>query len=102
MKRSLLVLGMCFLLVTFGCKSASHRGGEQPSEQGFRVVVPRSVDLKQGEARTVTIRLDRGNHFKQDVKLAIQVSNPGVSVEPMETVDQAIEHMTGALSGAKQ
>jgi uncharacterized membrane protein len=76
-------------MVTFGCKSTSERGGGAPTDQGFKIVVPTSVDIKQGETKTTTVRLNRGDYFKRDVRLTMQVSGQGVTVEPAEAVVEA-------------
>lgn len=89
MRRTLVALTACALLVVVGCRSTSERGGGAPGEQSFKIIVPMSVDIKQGETRTVTIRLDRGDYFKRDVRLSMQVSAEGVTVEPAETVVEA-------------
>ncbi len=86
MKRAIVVLAMCALTVVFGCKATSERGGAAPTDQGFKIVTPAAADLKQGEAKTVAVRLDRGNYFKRDVRLTMMVSGQGVTVDPAEKV----------------
>ncbi len=56
---------------------------------GFRVAVPNfDTDVKQGEVRAVTVSLQRGESFKQDVRLQIQPSK-GISVDPTDVLVKA-------------
>ena len=58
---------------------------------GFKIAVPTfDTDVKQGEVRAVTVSLQRGESFKQDVKLQIQASK-GISVEPTDVLVKASE-----------
>ena len=58
---------------------------------GFKIAVPTlGTDVKQGEVRAVTVSLQRGESFKQDVKLQIQASK-GISVEPTDVLVKASE-----------
>ena len=58
---------------------------------GFKIAVPTlGTDVKQGEVRSITVSLQRGESFKQDVKLQIQASK-GLSVEPTEVLVKASE-----------
>jgi uncharacterized membrane protein len=58
------------------------------SADGFRVVVPHEVTLQQGAVQTVNVSLDRGDLFKQDVKLNVK-GTPGISVDPTSTTIKA-------------
>jgi uncharacterized membrane protein len=58
---------------------------------GFKITVPTfSTEVKQGEVKNVTVSLERGDYFKQDVKLQIEAS-PGISVEPTSVTIKASE-----------
>ena len=49
---------------------------------GFKIVVPNFArEIKQSETQNITVSLERGDYFKQDVQLQIQASK-GVDVEP--------------------
>ena len=60
-------------------------------DEGFKITVPTfDTNVKQGEVRAVTVSLQRGAYFKQDVKLQIQASK-GISVDPTEVLVKASE-----------
>ena len=81
--RTASAIMMALALAIAGCESASPRGGGATSESGFTIVVPSTTtDIQQGETRNVSISLDRGEYFKQDVKLTINASK-GITVEPL-------------------
>lgn len=70
-------------LIIAGCKSASPRGGGATQETGFKIIVPATTtNIQQGETLNVSITLDRGESFKQDVKLAVKAPK-GITVEPL-------------------
>ena len=51
-------------------------------DKGFKIAVPtHDTDIKQGKVSTVTITLERGDYFKEDVDLQIQASE-GLSIYP--------------------
>lgn len=55
-----------------GCKTKSEQGGGAGSDT-FRIVVPTmATNVKQGELQTVRVALDRGDGFKQPVKLELK------------------------------
>lgn len=79
------IVGMAALVaIPVACDwPVSNRGGNAPSDEGFRVITPMiETTVKQGEVREISINLDRGKLFKQDVALSIKAS-PGIAVEPM-------------------
>jgi uncharacterized membrane protein len=92
MKRTTLGLFVAGALAIVGCENKSPPGGPgavKPDgttprvttpENSFKIGVP-SVDLKQGESKTVEVSITRGTNFDQDVKL--EVANPpqGVTVK---------------------
>jgi uncharacterized membrane protein len=57
--------------------------------EGFKVAVPTyDTDVKQGEVGIVTVSLERGESFKQDVRLQINTTK-GISVEPTDVIVKA-------------
>jgi hypothetical protein len=77
-----------------GCETKSTSGGPlakdtnrtgtitQP-EGTFSLIPPRmSTTIKQGETHAVTISIDRGKNFDEDVSLKFEDLPKGVSVEP--------------------
>ena len=82
MKTVIAIVLMSAMAAMYGCQSSSPRGGGMTKDVGFKIAVPTfTTDIKQGETRSVAILLERGDYFKQDVKLQIQ-SPKGISVEP--------------------
>jgi len=77
------------LVAVCGCQSSSPRGGSVVKGEGFKIAVPTlDTKLKQGEVQSVTVSLERGDYFKQDVKLQIEASK-GISVEPTSVIIKA-------------
>jgi uncharacterized membrane protein len=69
----------------------SPKGGSVAKDKGFYISVP-SLDtkVKQGETQVVTIKIERGESFKQDVKLEIKLSKgEGISVDPAKVAVKA-------------
>ena len=66
-----------------GCTKSSEEGGRAGNDT-FRIVVPAmATGVKQGEVQTVKVVVERGNEFKQRVKL--QMKAPAdVQIEPKE------------------
>ena len=70
-------------------KSDSPKGGSTRKGEGFKIAVPTfSTDIKQGQTQNITVLLERGDYFKQDVKLQIKTST-GISVDPTSVVIKA-------------
>jgi uncharacterized membrane protein len=71
------------LAVVSGCyESNSQKGGSVLVGEDFKISVPYfNTKVKQGEVKSVTVSLKRGEYFKQDVKLQIKAST-GISVDP--------------------
>ena len=89
MKTATTIVLMLALTAMYGCQSSSPRGGGMTKDVGFKIAVPYfSTALKQGQTQNVTVSLERGAYFKQDVKLQIEVS-PGISVEPTSVIVKA-------------
>ena len=56
---------------------------------GFKIAVPTfSTEIKQGQTRNITVSLERGDYFKQDVKLQIKTST-GLNIDPTSVVIKA-------------
>ena len=88
--KTVITIVMTLVLATIsGCYSSSEKGGSVVKGEGFKIAVPTlDVKLKQGETQSVTVSLERGDYFKQDVKLQIEASK-GISVEPTSVVIKA-------------
>ena len=77
------------LAAAAGCQSTGSRGGSAPAEEGFKIGVPGTeTDVKQGQLQTVTISLQRGDYFKQDVSLDIKTT-AGITIQPNTIVVKA-------------
>ena len=67
----------------------SPKGGSVGKGEGFRIDVPTfDTKVKQGETQTITIKLQRGESFKQDVQLEIEAAE-GISVDPAKVLVKA-------------
>lgn len=77
------------LAVVVGCQSSGSHGGGPSKDDGFRIGVPGfETDIKQGELETVTVSVQRGNYFKQDVKLEVTATK-GIGVQPASVTVKA-------------
>ena len=91
MKTAITIVMTLALVAICGCQSSSPRGGGMTKDVGFKIAVPTfDTDVKQGEVRAVTVSLQRGESFKQDVRLQIQPSE-GISVNPTDILVKASE-----------
>jgi uncharacterized membrane protein len=89
MKNAITIMLMLALATVYGCQSSSPRGGSVLKGEGFTIAVPTfSTEIKQGEVQSVTVSLERGDYFKQAVKLQIKASN-GISVDPTKVIIKA-------------
>jgi uncharacterized membrane protein len=89
MKTAITIVLMLALAAMYGCQSSSPRGGGMTQDVGFKIAVPTfTTQIKQGEVQSVTISLERGKYFKQDVKLQIEASK-GISVDPTSVIIKA-------------
>jgi uncharacterized membrane protein len=72
-------------------KSDSPKGGSTRKGEGFKIAVPTfDTKIKQGEIQTVTISLERGESFKQDVTLKIKLSKgEGITFNPAKVLVKA-------------
>lgn len=92
MKVVITVVMTLVLAAMYGCESSSERGGGMSKDIGFKIAVPTfSTEVKQGETKNVTISLERGQYFKQDVKLQINASK-GIGVEPTKVLVKASDN----------
>lgn len=74
-------------LALTGCRAKSEQGGGAGSDT-FRLVVPATAtDVKQGELQTVRVAVERGEGFKQSVKLEL-AAPAGLQVEPKDATVQ--------------
>ena len=65
---------LTLVLAAVSLATDSPKGGSVAKGEGFNIAVPTfDTKVKQGETQTVTIKLERGESFKQDVKLEIEV-----------------------------
>jgi len=82
MKITIAMLMAMALTAFVGCQSSGSRGGGMAENEGFKIAVPTfGTDIKQGETQNVTVSLDRGESFKQDVKLRLKTTE-GITVDP--------------------
>lgn len=80
MKVAMVCIVTLGFLAVAGCQSSP--GGGMAKEETFKIVVPMmDQKIKQGETQMVTVSLNRGDYFRQDVKLEITAPK-GISVDP--------------------
>ena len=93
MKTAITIVMTLVLVTVYGCQSSSSpRGGGMTKDVGFKIAVPTfSTEIKQGQTQNFTVSLERGDYFKQDVKLQIQVPT-GISVDPTSVVIKASDN----------
>ncbi len=89
MKRTLLLAMALAAPALCGC-SMSSRGGGIDHDRSFRIIGPAATTVKQGEVAIVTLKLNRGDSFKRDVRLDLRPSD-GLDVEPTEATIAANE-----------
>ena len=83
------------LAAVSGCKKESPKGGPEGGSvgkgEGFKIDVPTFVTkIKQGEVQSITLSLDRGASFKQDVTLEIElVEGKGITFDPAKVLVKA-------------
>jgi uncharacterized membrane protein len=82
-----IVLTLVLAAVSRGADSP--KGGSVAKGEGFNISVPTfDTQIKQGETQAVTIKLERGESFKQDVKLQIEAAK-GISADPAKVTVKA-------------
>jgi uncharacterized membrane protein len=83
MKTLIVSVMLVSLVAVLGCKS-SETGG-MSGKDTFKITVPAmSTDVKQGETALVRVVVDRGEGFKQSVKLEVKAPK-GLDVDPGST-----------------
>ncbi|HBG28427.1 MAG: hypothetical protein A2Y10_10990 [Planctomycetes bacterium GWF2_41_51] len=86
---SMFVLTLVLAAISNGTDSP--KGGNVAKGEGFKIDVPTfDVKVKQGEAQTINIKLQRGESFKQDVTLQFEAAE-GISIDPAKKTIKASE-----------
>jgi len=82
MKTRIAIVMMLALLTATGCQSTnvSDQGGIVPINEEFSITVPAATTVKQGANPIITLTVNRGAYFKQDVKL--DINTDGIVVTP--------------------
>ncbi|MFA6187193.1 MAG: hypothetical protein WC770_08300 [Phycisphaerae bacterium] len=92
MKKVIMIMIISAMVTVSGCytvQSNSPKGGSVLKGEGFKIAVPTfDVNIKQGEVQNVAISIERGEAFKQDVKLEIKAAK-GISIEPTNVTVKA-------------
>ena len=72
-------------------QSDSPKGGSTLKGAGFKIAVPTfDTKINQGETQSVTLSLERGDSFKQDVTLEIKLSKgEGITFDPAKVLVKA-------------
>ena len=87
--KTVITIVMTLVLAAVSSGADSPKGGSVAKGEGFKIAVPTfDTKVKQGETQTVTIKLQRGESFKQDVKLQIEAAK-GISVDPAKVTVKA-------------
>jgi uncharacterized membrane protein len=92
MKKLLAItIVLTLVLAAVSLATDSPKGGSVVKGEGFNISVPTfDTKVKQGETQAVTISLERGDSFKQDVKLEIKLSKgEGISIDPAKVTVKA-------------
>jgi uncharacterized membrane protein len=77
---------LTLVLAAISSGTDSPKGGSVVKGEGFKIDVPTfDVKVKQGETQSITFKLQRGESFKQDVKLEIEVAD-GISIDPSKVL----------------
>jgi uncharacterized membrane protein len=77
------LMGIC------GCRSSSTQGGPMEKNHGFKIVARRfTLDLDQGDVKTIKVSLKRGDYFKQHVHLKVSVPE-NLTIDPNDIVVKA-------------
>lgn len=89
--RAVIALAVTLTLVSLccGCRTSSAQGGAMEKEQGFKILARRfTLDLDQGDVKTIKVSLKRGDYFKQDVHLQVSVPE-NLTIDPNNLVIEA-------------
>jgi len=89
MKIQIALVMMLALLANTGCQSTnvSSQGGIAPINEAFSITVPKAMTVKQGTNTAITVALNRGDYFKQDVELDLTTS--GIVITPNSVLVKA-------------
>jgi hypothetical protein len=96
MNREIATLALAFILTTTGCDKGNTSGGpgtkqkEEPTQDrlnanGFKLITP-STTIDQGEKALLTIGIERGQSFSEDIALTFGSIPQGVTIDPPQTV----------------
>jgi uncharacterized membrane protein len=89
MKTAMAITFVAALAMVAAAGCMSPKGGGMAKDEGFKIQVPIfSPEIKQGDRLTISLSLQRGNLFKQDVKLQFKASE-GISVTPTSALVKA-------------
>jgi uncharacterized membrane protein len=89
MKKVITITAVLMLIAAVSIAKDSAKGGSVAKGEGFKIDVPTmDVKMKQGETQTITIKVERGESFKQDVTLAI-TAEKGLGIEPAKVLVKA-------------
>ena len=87
--KTAITIVMTLVLAAVSNGADSPKGGSVSKGEGFKIAVPTfTTEVKPGEIQTVTISLERGESFKQDVKLEIKAAK-GISIDPAKVLVKA-------------
>jgi uncharacterized membrane protein len=93
--KNVIAMTIVLTLILAGVSSGtdSPKGGSTLKGEGFKIAVPTfDSKIKQGETQSVTVSLERGESFKQDVTLEIKLSKgEGLTFDPAKVVIKAGE-----------
>jgi uncharacterized membrane protein len=96
-------VGVTFLAVAglAGCSNESQKGGPGAVSDArtFTLSVPGETNVKPGKREEVTISIDRGKEFTQDVRLEFK-KPAGVQVIPADPVIKSGESQVKVFIGA--
>ena len=84
-----IVLTLILTAVSNGTDSP--KGGSALKGEGFKIAVPTfDTKIKQGETQSISLSLERGDSFKQDVTLEIKLSKgEAITFDPAKVLVKA-------------
>jgi uncharacterized membrane protein len=89
MKIAIAIVSVAALMAAAGCSSNDSLGAAAGSDESYLISTPGlEPEVHQGDIQTVTVSLDRGDYFKQDVQLQFR-STSGISVQPTNILVKA-------------
>ena len=82
---------LTLILAAVSSGTDSPKGGSALKGEGFKIAVPTfDTKIKQGETQNVTLSLERGDSFKQDVTMEIKLfKGEGITFDPAKVVVKA-------------